>query len=289
MILVTGATGNLGAKVIEKLLQKTANDNIVALARKESNTDWLKSQGISIRYADYDDAAALEKVFERIDKLLLISGDNAQKRLQQHINVVDAAKKSGVKYLAFTSIAVKDLETSNIKAMLEPLVKSEDYVKQSGIPYTIFSNSFYADFLPVFTGNKEAVLANGISFPAGLGVAPYALREEMGEAIANVLLQDNHENKTYLLGNSELYSFNDIAKAFTEISGKMVIYNDVTPKAFLEKATEAGVPQGLTMVNLGMAGELRDGQADLRTTDLENLLGRKPASLTEMLKVVYSV
>src|SRR5450755_2245619 len=103
MILVTGATGHLGSAVVSHLLKNTAATNIVAFARDENKAKDLKGKGIEVRIGTYDDISSLNLAMKSIEKLLLISG-NGPTRLQQHKNVVDAAKKAGVKHLVFTSI-----------------------------------------------------------------------------------------------------------------------------------------------------------------------------------------
>ena len=95
MILVTGATGQLGATVVKNLLEKTSANQVAALVRDESKASALKEKGVDIRIGDYEDTASLDKAMQGIEKVLLIAGTDEDNRLRQHQNVVDAAKNGG--------------------------------------------------------------------------------------------------------------------------------------------------------------------------------------------------
>ena len=110
MILITGATGNLGSKVIEALLKRVPATQIVAFVRDENKAHDLREKGVNIRVGDYDSKGALEEAMKGVKKVLLISGGRAENGLEQHQNVVDAAKRAGVKSL-HTPAAVCKTET----------------------------------------------------------------------------------------------------------------------------------------------------------------------------------
>lgn len=286
MILVTGATGHLGTATIAHLLKNTAASNIVAFARDEKKAKGLKDLGVAIRLGDLDDKESIENAMKGVDKVLLISGMDPH-RLQQHQNVVDAAKKAGVKHIAYTSVALKDVSTSAIKLLMESHFQTEDYIKASGLPYTFLRNSLYADGIPMFVG--EHVLENGIALPAGNGKVPYALRSEMGEAAANVLLQDGHENKTYDITGSELYSYGDVAQVLSELTGKALAYMDVEANGFEDQLKQAELPEFLAFLITGFATDTKNTQFEVLSNDLETLIGRKPTSLKSGLKEIYKL
>lgn len=284
MILVTGATGHLGTAVIDHLLQSTSKENFIALARREEKAKSLIDKGVQVRIGDFDDLASLEKAFQGIDKLLLIS-TVAHNRAEQQKGVVDIAKKTGVKHIAYTGMSMKDLGSSAIKMLMESHFQTEDYIKESGLVYTFLRNSLYTDVIPMYVGEK--VFETGIYLPAGNGKAPYALRREMGEAAANVLLQSGHENKTYYITGSELYSYTDVARILSELSGKHVPFIDADATEFPEKLKQFGVPEFYIFLTAGFAADLKNNQYEEVTSDLERLLGRKPATLKEALKEIY--
>ncbi len=286
MILVTGATGHLGSATIAHLLKNTTADKIAALARDGQKAQHLKDKGVDVRIGTYDDTASLDRAFQGVEKVLLISGTDPN-RVQQHKNVVDAAKKAGVQHLVYTGLSLKDIHTSAIKSIMESHFQTEDYIKESGLAYTLLHNTLYTDGIPMFAGDK--VFETGIVLPAGTGKVPYALRREMGEAAANVLLQDGHGNKTYEITGSELYSYADVARTLSELSGKDIAYTDANAPTFSEQLKQAGVPEFIAFLVTGFATDTKSNQFDSVSEDLESLLGRKPATLEAGLKEVYGL
>src|SRR5690606_6739375 len=237
MILVTGTTGHLGSAVIKQLLKHTPANKIVAFARDEHKAKHLTEKGIEVRYGTFEDTYSLDGAMQGIEKVLLISTIDHH-RLQQHKNVVDAAKRAGVKHILYTSASIKNVDTSAIKAIMESHFQTEDYIKRSGLKYTFLRNTLYTDVIPFYIGKK--VLETGVFLPAGNGKVAYALRREMGEATANALLQNGHENKIYEITGSELYSYEDVAKALSELSGKSIAYTDIEPAKLSEQLKQAG-------------------------------------------------
>ncbi len=285
-ILVTGATGNLGSAVIETLLKNIPAQNISALVREEEKIAATKAKGINVFPGDYDHLSALESAMKNVDTVLLISAGDQGDRMQQHKNVIDTAKKSGVANIVYTSRAMRNRKTLAHQLMEEHFL-TEDYIKASGLNYTIFRNTLYMDVLPIFVGKK--VFEMGIFQPAGDGKVAFALRKEMGEAIANVLSNEVCENKTYKFTNNEAYSFYDIARALTIISGKEVKYHPVDISTFQERMRPTGIPEPMLQKVIEFNTDIKNGQEDEVTSDLETKLGRKPTTLREGLKTLFDL
>jgi NAD(P)H dehydrogenase (quinone) len=287
MILVTGATGQLGTAVVTNLLEKTSANQIAALVRDESKASTLKEQGVDIRVGNYDDPAKLDNAMQGIEKVLLIAGTDEDNRLRQHKNVVDAAKKTGVQCIAYTSRALKDRNTLANKLM-EGHFQTEDYVKECGLNYILFRNILYMDTIGQFVGG-ERVFDTGINLPTGHGRVAFALRSEMGEAIANVLLESDRSNRIYQLTGSESYSFDDVAATLTDLSGKAVAYTPAEKSVFEAQMKDRGTPEIMVQRVVGFMTDIKNGQESEVSPHLENLLGRKPASLKQGLKVLFNL
>jgi NAD(P)H dehydrogenase (quinone) len=286
MILVTGATGQLGTAVLNTLLQKTPATQLAALVRDEQKAAALQAQGVSIRVGSYEDPAALDRAMLGIEQVLLISGGGEDDALQGHQNVVDAAKKAGVQCLAYTSRALKDPSTLVNQLMVRHF-ETEDYIRASGLPHVIFRNILYMDMLPFFTGPN--MLETGINLPAGSGKVSFALRNDMGEAIANVLLESNFNSRTYHFTGSEAYSFDDVAAALTESLGKKVAYTPVEAAAFAAGMQQRGVPDVAIEGTVGFMTDIKHGQESEVSPDLATALGRQPSGLAEGVKQLYKL
>ena len=284
MILVTGATGQLGGAVIQQLLRKMPANQLVALTRDERKADALREKGVNIRIGSYDDMDSLDNAMHGVDRVLLIAGGDADNGLQQHQNVVDAAKKAGVQCIAYTSRSMANPDALANQLMVRHF-QTEDYIKDSGLPYVLFRNILYMDTIPLFVGPN--VLESGIALPAGQGKVSFALRSDMGEAIANVLADEPCENRTYNFTGASAYSFDDVAASLSTLSGKAVRYTPVPPDEFAVGMKQRGVPDKQVQRVIDFMTDIQNGQEEGVSHDLETILGRKPASLEEGLKSLF--
>lgn len=296
MILVTGATGQLGRVVIEHLVKQGDAGQVAAFVRDEGKASDLKARGIDVRVGDYDDVASLDAAMRGVEKVLLISGTemDAAKSLQQHGNVVHAAKRAGVRFIAYTGRAMRDPGASE-NNLMERHFKTEDLILESGLSYALFRNALYLETITYFIGKgrshpgQQATFETDIRLPAGHGKVAYALRGELGEAIANAIHQDGGEDRVYTLTAGEAWSFDDVAQALGELSGKPATYTPTDKATFEAQIRERGVPEAMARLIYGFYCDIRDGQLDEVTPELEGLLGRKPASLKAGLKALFNL
>lgn len=286
MILVTGATGQLGSATIDFLLKKLPAAQIAGLARDEQKAAELQAKGVAVRLGSYDDSASLSQAMQGIDKVLLIAGTDEERRVQQHQNVVEAARQAGVGFIAYTSRTLKD-RTTLANKLMDGHFQTEELIKESGLAYSLFRNVLYMDALPQFVGAN--VFDAGITLPAGQGRVPFALRREMGEAMANVLAAEGPAKPMYQLTGSASYSFADMAAVLAELSGKPVSYTPAEVSAFAQGLKGRGLPDVIVGRIIGFMTDIKNGQEDEVSPDLEQLLGRKPASLHEGLKELYQL
>jgi NAD(P)H dehydrogenase (quinone) len=285
MILVTGATGNLGRATVEFLIKKVPATEVAILVRDADKAADLKALGVDVRIGDYHDKDSLVKAFQGVEKVLLISSNDFNDRLGQQKKAVDAAKEAGVKHILYTGVSMQNIEHSALKPFMGDHFDTENHILESGLTYTFLRDNLYGDVLPMFVG--EHVLETGINFPAGNGRVPYALRTEMAEAFANVLSTTGHENKIYDISNVESYSYQDVADALSSHSGKTVVYNDVSVEDFTKALTEAGVPEGVIGFSIGFALATKANDFDIPNNHLEQLLGRKPSNLNQFIGKIF--
>lgn len=285
MILVTGATGHLGAAVVKHLIAKSPASQVAVLVRNESKADELKALGVIIRVGDYHKPESLEKAFAGVDKLLLISSSDFNDRFQQHKNAVDAAKKAGVKHIFYTGVTMRDIEKSPLKAFLDSHFQTEDYIKAQGLAYTFFRNSLYSEVIPMFVG--ATVLETGVFFPSGEGKVAFASRADLAEAIANVLAADGHEGKIYAFAGTQSYTFADVANILSQLSGKTVAFNSPEPAVFQQVLAQIGLPEPIVQMSLGFAAGIKNQDFADTSADLSRILGREPENLQSFLQKTY--
>lgn len=286
MILITGATGQLGAAVVRQLLTRTEASGVAVLVRDPAKAASWQQRGVSVRTGDYGDPDSLARALDGAGRVLLIAAGVSPQRLQQHQNVIDAARAAGVELLGFTSRSFRDAQGTG-NALMRDYFETEQRIRASGLPALIFRNGQYLDTLPVSLGGP-AVFTAGIRVPAGQGRVAYALRREMGEAAANAMLDHPGGSGGYVLADPEAYTFGDVARALSELAGSAVSYEPVSDGDFVVHAVGLGMPEPLARYLTGFFADVRDGQLDQTSSDLRDLLGRRPASLRDGLAELFT-
>lgn len=285
MILVTGASGNLGKSVIENLLKQVSANTISVLQRNQNKAKSFEERGITAHIGDYTDKGSIVKALLGVTKLLLISSSSPN-ALQEHKNVIDAAVESGVKHIYYTGGALnKNVTASQLGPLTDSYITTENYIIESGLDYTIFQNGLYCETIPFFIGEK--VLETGIYFPAGSGKASFAKRDEMGEAIANVLSGEGHENKIYITTALPSQSFSEIAQMLSEMSGKEITYYSPEAHQFERQLKQYGVKDDDIWFSSLFAAVIKNTEYDITDSHLEELLGRKPSDLKTYLRETF--
>lgn len=272
---VTGATGQLGRIVVEKLKQKVSAESIVALVRTPEKAAGL---GVEARVFDYNKPESLAVALRGVDKLLLISGNEIGQRLPQHTAVIAAAKQAGVKLLVYTSILQAD--TSSLGLAGEHLA-TEAALKASGLVYAILRNGWYTEN---YTGSaKGAVGAGAFIGCAGDGKISSAARVDYAEAAAVVLAGEGHENKIYELAGDEAYTLTELAAEISLQSGKTIPYNNLTETQYTDILKSFGLPKGLAeMLADSDTGASKGGLFD-DSHVLSTLIGRPTTPLAKVL------
>ena len=272
---VTGATGQLGRLVVEKLKQKVAADTIVALVR---NPEKAADLCVEARAFDYTKPESLVASLKGIDKLLLISGNEIGQRLPQHKAVIEAAKQAGVKQITYTSILHAD---SSPLGLAGEHLATEVALKVSGLTYTILRNGWYTENYT--RSAKGAVGAGAFIGNAGDGKIASAARVDYAEAAAVVLAGEGHENKTYELAGDEAYTLTELAAEISRQTGKTVPYNNLTEAEYAGILKSFGLPDGLAeMLADSDTGASKGGLFD-DSHVLSKLIGRSTTPLAEVV------
>jgi NAD(P)H dehydrogenase (quinone) len=193
---------------------------------------------------------------------------------------VNAAKASGVKHIIYTSV-LKATETLKFFPGIDHY-HTEAMLKQAGISYTVFRNTFYIEVLPMLFGG--ALESGQWFYAAGNAKVNFASRIDMAEAIANVAANPApHANKIYEITAGQSYSFQEIAGLVSKVVGKTISYIPVPLEALKEGMKQAGVPEAYIPMYASIAEGISAGELDAVDGSLENLLQRKPVTLNEYL------
>jgi len=271
---ITGATGQLGRLVVGTLKSKVSASNIVALVRTPQKATDL---GVETREFDYTKPTA--DALKGIDRLLLISSNEIGQRATQHANVIDAAKKAGVKWIVYTSLLRAD--TSTLSLAGEHL-ETEKALKASGIPYTILRNGWYTEN---YSGSIGGSLAGGAFIgSAGNGKISSAARADFAEAAAVVITSEGYQGKVLELAGNEAYTLADVAAEITKQTGKAIPYKNLSESDYAAALKSFGVPEGFAFAIAGWDVSASKGDLFDNSHQLSKLIGRPTTPLAQTVK-----
>jgi len=276
---VTGASGQLGRMVINKLMESCSPEDLVAIVRDPAKAADLAAAGVEIRVADYDDRASLDTALAGLDKLLLVSSSEVGKRVPQHKNVIDAAKQAGVEHVVYTSAP----KATTSELVLAPEHKAtEEYLVASGLEYTVLRNNWYTEnYAPqVKAASESGVLRSA----AGQGRVASASRSDYAEGAAAVLVGEGHEGKVYELSGEYAWTYDELAATIAEVSGKPCSYHAVDPTVLVAGMTQAGMDEGTAGFVATLDSNISEGMLSEATDDLTGLIGRPTTSLKESVE-----
>ena len=282
-LLVTGAAGQLGQRVISHLVEtyRVAPAQIVAATRHPDKLSALAVAGVNVRKADFDEPGSLSAAFAGVDRLLLISTDALDKpgrRLAQHKAAIEAAGKAGVKHVVYTSMPNAE---SSVVTFAPDHLETERALAASGLGWTVLRNAWYMENLFMAL---PAVLASGKWFTSsGEGRIPYIAREDCARAAAAVLVADGTTNTRYDITGAQAYSRAEIAALVTQVSGKPIEVVQVSDEQLVQGLTAAGIPGFFVPTLVSFDTNTRLGYFDLVSEDVRKLTGRAAQSLRDFL------
>ena len=265
-ISVTAASGKLGSEIIRKLARVKGAEPVIALAR---TPDHVEDLGIEVRPGDYDVPEQLRESLAGVDTLLLVSGmATPDERIQQHRNVIDAAKSAGVQKIVYTSIQGPE-EGTDFSPIVQSNRQTEADIRSSGLAWAIGRNGIYIepDVEYIETYRAEGEIANR----AGGGKCGYTTYPELGEAYARLLTSSAHDMLTLDLNGSPITQV-QLAEYLNGAFGTALTYRALTSEPYRKERTEA-LGSFIGPIIAGIYDGIRLGAYD-RAGDFEVVLGR---------------
>jgi NAD(P)H dehydrogenase (quinone) len=279
MIAVTGASGNLGRLVVEHVLGAgTAPREIVALVRNREKAQDLVARGMDVRPADYSRPESLAPALEGVTRLLLVTGSDVGQRVTQHQNVVDAARRAGVRLLLYTSIVNADTTKMQLAGDHKA---TEALIRQSGVPFVFLRNSWYAEN---YTRNLPATLERGVIIgSADAGRVSAAARADYAAAAAAVLTGGGEANRAYELGGDNAFTLGEFAEELSQQSGRRIEYHDLSESAHIDALMAAGLPEPVARLLADSDQGLARGDLYTSSGDLRRLIGRPTIPVRDVI------
>lgn len=285
MILVTGANGQLGRRIVEHLAARLGSTEGIAVSvRDTAKAADLAERGISVRQGDFDQPESLVQAFAGADKLVLVSTDGPRDvRIQQHRNAIAAAKAAVVAQVLYTSFVDTRADSPAEFAAVHRATEAD--LAASGLKFTLLRNTLYAELLPVAV---SPALASGVfQLPAGTGKASFVSRDELAQAIAAAAAAPALAKEIYELTGQTAHDFNEVAAAVAKVSGKPIRYEQVNEDAYADALASYGLPAWLARAVANMYSAVAAGNFEAVTNDFAALVGHPPRPLACLVQEMF--
>lgn len=282
MIVVTGATGQLGGRIVEQLLDLGPADRIVATTRTPEKATDLTARGVEVRHGDFADPATLASAFQGVSQLLIVSS-NAQASggdpLAQHRAAIDAARTAGAARIVYTRHM--GAGASSAFPPMRTHCATEAMLTESGVPWAALRNGFYASTVPRLVGDAPA---SGVLSAPQDGPVSWTTHDDLARAAACVLTEEGRfEGPTPPLTASKALDLADVAALLAELHGRPVERRVVTDEDQRREMEKSGVPARAIDMTLGLYEAMRAGEFATVDPTLATLLGRSPETMRDVL------
>ncbi|MFG2792635.1 SDR family oxidoreductase [Streptomyces sp. NPDC048419] len=285
MIIVTGATGKLGRRTVERLLDRVAADRVGVSVRDSRKAQDLADRGVRVRQGSFDDPASLVHSFEGAEQLLLVSLDRTgEECVTGHRAAIDAAVKAGVGRILYTS-QMGAAHESRFQACRDH-ARTEDLLRATGLPWTALRNGFYTASALQFL--ESARHTGDIALPAD-GPVAWTGHDDLAEATAAILADEGRfEGPTPPLTGPAALDFDAVAEIAAQAGGRPFTRTVVPDDAFREQALAQGAPAPIADLMLSIFAAARNGEFAAVDPTLAELIGREPAPFRTLLEQAWA-
>src|SRR5215467_4042014 len=281
-ILVTGATGTVGGEVVKQLSStgQKVRASVRSATRVTSN-DKLKD--VELVKMDYNKPETLVTAFKDIDKLFLLT-PSSPKAAEFAGNLVKEAKKAGIRRIVKQSVMGADSELDVAHLRLHR--QAEKIIEESGIPFTFLRpNDFMQNFVNFYSPTIKS--NNAFYLPAEDAKVSFVDVRDIAATAVKALTDDEngrHIGKAYTITGPEALSYSRVADILSNVKGKKISYVNVSEEDTRAGMKAMGWDDWLIDTTLQLFDLYRKGYTSRVSSEVEEILGRKPISFTQFAK-----
>jgi NAD(P)H dehydrogenase (quinone) len=278
MIVVTGATGQLGRAIVHQLLQRRPASQVAVSVRDPDKAAGLAALGVRVRRGDFGKPETLAGSFEGAQQVLLVSSNAAASGgdpLAQHRAAIEAARAAGVSRIVYTSHVAAS--ASSAFPPMRDHHATEEMLRASALAWTSLRNGFYASSGLAMMGD---VGGSGLVAAPADGKVSWTTHADLAEAAAVVLTNEGRfEGPTPPLTAGDALDFGELAALASEILRKPVRREILTDEELASRMASRNVPPSVVQIALGFYLASRAGEFRAADPTLEALLGRAPVGM----------
>lgn len=280
MIVITGATGQLGKAVVEALLRRRPASQIVASVRDPAKAAALTDLGVEVRAGDFADPSSLGSALAGARQVLIISADKlGDEAVRLHRAAIEAARKAGAERVLYTSHMGARRESPFAPA--DQHARTESDLAECGLPYASLRHGFYAESCLHMVG--DGLNSGELRVPED-GPVSWTARVDLAEADAAILAGGGRlTGITPPLTATEAVTMADLAALATEVTGREVRHVTVSDDEWRMAKIARGMLALYADMLLGMFQAARRGDFAATDPTLEQLLGRAPRTMRDVL------
>lgn len=268
-ILVTGATGNVGAALIQQL--RGGEARVAVATRDPARARARLGDGIDYRRFDFADPATHAPAFAGVERLFLVRPPELADVKRQIAPAIEAARRSGVRHVVFLSLLGVE------RNPVVPHYRIERAIEASGMAWTFLRASYFMQNLD--TVHRDDIRRGAIVVPAGHGRTSFVDVRDIAAVGTRALTEGGHEGRGYPLTGAQALSYFEVARQLTAVLGRPVVYTNPSPLAYARHMRRAGHPWPFALITLALYTTARLGLAAGVTDDIARLLGRQPTTL----------
>ncbi|WP_267642676.1 SDR family oxidoreductase [Haloarchaeobius amylolyticus] len=267
-ILVTGATGTVGAPLVDDLLDRGAR---VRAAVRNPATVTLPEAAETVAF-DFERPETWGFALDGVERLFLLRPPSATRVSENVVPFVEAAARSGVEHCVVLSVLGAE------KNPLLPHRRIEKAVAASGMRYTFLRASFFMqNFLT--THLEDVVEHDELFVPAGDGATSFVDARDVAAVAGEALTTSGHADRAYDVTGPVALTYHEAAEVFTEVLDRRITYPNPSAVAFARRWLGRGESPGFVVTMLGIYTTARLGLAGRVTDDARRVLGREPRDL----------
>lgn len=298
-IIISGASGHLGRELTRELLRKVSPVDIRLVTRTPEKLRPVVPAEVEIVVGDYNKPELLDEAYKGGDVLMLISGTAITKRVQEHRNAIEAAKKAGIRHVVYTSYVGIHPQNPNLAA--RDHIRTEADLIRCGLEYTILRDATYANWVYELSILPALRTGRWVSIKGDGRLAPVAKEDVVASIVEILASPEFHANATYEISGPDLFSFREIAELSRDVFNSSFVIDEVTPDERLAIWDSIGIPrtreEGIAAhaeAEWLASDELISGEMAIAQTGYQGILsdhvrmitGRAPRSFRSVLEEI---
>jgi uncharacterized protein YbjT (DUF2867 family) len=285
MIVITGATGQLGSRIVERVLRQVPAETVAVSVTDVARAAALAGRGVRVRAGDFTDPATLAHAFAGAERVLVVSAAiRGAGAVAANLAAIDAAVAAGAKRIVYTShqAAARD----SLFAPQHTHAETEAYLAAQDVPFTALRNGFYATTLGHYLG---AALGTGRFAVPQDGPVSWTAHDDLADAAAAALTRDGVlDGVTAPLTGPEALDFAAVAASLGDLTGRTVERVVLADEEWKAAAVANGMPEAAAEFTLGMFRAARRGEFAVTDATLERVIARPATPVRDVLAALLA-